>query len=146
LIVMTSNLGTGAARVGFGADGGGGHAAIRAVRQHFRPEFFNRLDHVVPFDDLGPEELREIVRLEVAKIRERDGLRRRGIRLQVTPEAEELLAELGWHPQFGARPLTRVIEERVLTPIAVELARKPTLSGASVRVDREGREIRVSFA
>ncbi len=143
LIVMTSNLGTGASRVGFGAEGADTTSALRAVRQHFRPEFFNRLDHVVPFAELGPAELRQIVRLEISKVKQRDGLRRRAIELEVTDAAQELLAELGWHPQYGARPLTRVIEERVLTPIAVELARKPSLAGVRVTVDRVGRKLQV---
>jgi ATP-dependent Clp protease ATP-binding subunit ClpA len=65
--------------------------------------------------------------------------------VHVTRESEDLLAELGWHPQYGARPLTRVIEERVLTPIAVEIARRPQMAGVTVRVERSGREIKVTF-
>jgi ATP-dependent Clp protease ATP-binding subunit ClpA len=84
------------------------------------------------------------VRLELAKVREREGIKRRGISLTVSDEAEEILAELGWHPQFGARPLTRVIEEKVLT-IAVELSRKPSLSRLDVRVERAGQELSISF-
>jgi ATP-dependent Clp protease ATP-binding subunit ClpC len=147
LVVMTSNLGTGATRVGFGSEGADAKDALKAVRQHFRPEFFNRLDHIVPFAELSPAALRTIVRLELDKVRQREGLTRRQITLAVSEAAEALLAELGWHPQFGARPLTRVIEERVLTPIAVELARKPTLAGARVTVERgPGSELSISFA
>lgn len=145
LIVMTSNLGSGATRVGFDAGPDDGRGAQRAVREHFRPEFFNRLDHVVLFKELGRTELRNIVALELEKLRQREGLKRRSITLSVTSDAEDLLAELGWHPQYGVRPLTRVIEERVLTPIAVEIARKPQTVGLAVRVERDGREIRVTF-
>jgi len=145
LIVMTSNLGSGATRVGFDATVDNGRGALKAVREHFRPEFFNRLDHVVPFKELGRAELRQIVALELEKLRQREGLKRRSITLHVTSEAEDLLAELGWHPKYGVRPLTRVIEERVLTPIAVEIARKPQMSGVPVRVTLDGRGIRVAF-
>jgi len=63
----------------------------------------------------------------------------------LSAEAEELLAELGWHPRFGARPLTRVVEEKVLTPIAVELSRRPSQSRMRVRVERSGQALSVSF-
>jgi hypothetical protein len=96
------------------------------------------------FRELDKGDLRQIVRLELAKVREREGIKRRGISLTVSDEAEEILAELGWHPQFGARPLTRVIEEKVLT-IAVELSRKPSLSRLDVRVERAGQELSISF-
>jgi ATP-dependent Clp protease ATP-binding subunit ClpC len=133
LIIMTSNLGAGEGTpVGFGE--GGEPDFLGRVRKHFRPEFFNRLDHVVTFGRLEPADIETIVDLELAKATARTGLRRRGIRLQVEPAARKLLAELGWHPTRGARPLKRVIEERVVTPLAVLLARRPELEGCVVRV------------
>ena len=111
LIVMTSNLGVQkTASAGFGAGGSGTRDFLGAVRRHFRPEFFNRIDHVVPFRSLAPADIQQIVQLEVGKLTERVGFEGRGIRLRVTPEAATRLAELGWHPTRGARPLKRVIE------------------------------------
>jgi ATP-dependent Clp protease ATP-binding subunit ClpC len=138
LIVMTSNLGTGATRAGFGQDGADPKDALRAVRQHFRPEFFNRLDHVVPFGELSAAALRAIVDLELEAVGRREGLARRAIQLEVSDEAKARLAELGFHPKYGARPLKRVIEELVMTPIAVAISRRPKISDktASVTVDR----------
>jgi len=108
------------------------------VRAHFRPEFFNRIDSVVPFGELSAEALARIVELELEKLGEREGLRRKNLRLEVTPDARALLAELGWHPQYGARPLKRTIEETVMMPLAVELSKHPKLRDKRVIVRREG--------
>jgi ATP-dependent Clp protease ATP-binding subunit ClpC len=145
LIVMTSNLGTGAARVGFGQEGTDPKDALRAVRQHFRPEFFNRLDHVVPFGELSASALRAIVDLELEAVGSREGLARRAIRLEVSDEARARLAELGFHPKYGARPLKRVIEELVMTPIAVAISRRPKISDKTARVTVDGGAIQVAL-
>jgi ATP-dependent Clp protease ATP-binding subunit ClpC len=101
------------------------------VRAHFRPEFWNRIDHVIPFRALSPADIRRVVELEVAKVVQRVGFVRRRLRLRVSAEARDLLARLGWHATRGARPLKRVLEERVVAPIAVLVAEDPAL------VDRE---------
>jgi len=139
VIVMTSNLGVTRSRsVGFGETA---PDFLGAVRKHFRPEFFNRIDAVVPFRSLMPEDIERIVELEVAKLGEREGLKRRGLRLKVDRAARELLAELGWHPLYGARPLKRVIEERVMTPLAIRMAREPELGRCTLVASRAGDEI-----
>lgn len=135
LIVMTSNLGVrerGAP--GFGADDSSTHDLLAAVRDHFRPEFFNRIDHVVPFRRLSPEDIAKVVVLELRQLSRRAGLKRRGLTLQVSTRASEALARAGWHPTRGARPLKRVLEAWVMTPLAVRLAAEPGLSGQVVRV------------
>jgi ATP-dependent Clp protease ATP-binding subunit ClpC len=136
LVVMTSNLGTGSVRTGFGSRGADPSDAVRAVRAHFRPEFFNRIDSVVPFGELAPDALMRIVELELGKLAEREGLRRKNLRLEVTPDARALLAKLGWHPQYGARPLKRTLEEHVMMPLAVRLAERPKLRDKRVLVQR----------
>jgi ATP-dependent Clp protease ATP-binding subunit ClpC len=148
LIVMTSNLGVSQTpAVGFGSTPMTAHAGLeRRVRQHFRPELWNRIDHVVGFAPLAPEDVRRIVDLELVKAAARKGLVRRGLRLDVTPEARALLAALGYHPTRGARPLRRVIEERVITPIAARMAADPTLADRTLAVSVEGREIVVTPA
>jgi len=147
LIVMTSNLGTDAVRVGFGETRGTELDSLRSVREHFRPEFFNRLDHVVAFEPLSAVALRRIVELELSKLSERDGLRRRNARFAVADSAKQLLAELGYSPRYGARPLKRVIEERIMGPVAAELARHPKLRDFTidVRCDAEGLRVGIGI-
>jgi len=115
------------------------------VRDHFRPEFINRLDQIVPFSALSPEALRRIVELELEAIARREGIVSRGLLLEVSARAKDRLAALGHDPKYGARPLKRVIEDRVMTPIAVELARRPHLEKLRVEVDCNGTEIEVRF-
>ncbi|AKT43857.1 AAA family ATPase [Chondromyces crocatus] len=149
VIVMTSNLGiSDRAAVGFGegnprAPGGGRHAIPAAVREHFRPEFFNRIDHVVPFSGLTRESLLRIVDLELTRVRGRTGLLRRGLRLQATAEARALLADLGFDARRGARPLKRVLEEQVITPIAATMAADPTYRERDVVIRVEEGRLRV---
>jgi ATP-dependent Clp protease ATP-binding subunit ClpC len=137
LIAMTSNLGVserGAAGFGGGSEGQQAKGFDAAVRRHFRPEFFNRIDFVIPFRNLAPADIRAIVELELDKLGKRTGLSRRELRLVVSDDARATLADWGWHPTRGARPLKRVLEEQVMAPLAVLLARTPTLRGKSVRV------------
>jgi ATP-dependent Clp protease ATP-binding subunit ClpC len=130
IIVMTSNLGGEQRRaVGFGGDTGADHA--RAVLQHFRPELVGRLDRIVSFRALAPEDVARIVDLEVTSIAERPGLSDRGLSLRVSNEARELLVSLGYDPAMGARPLKRVLEDRVVAPLAVRLAADPGLRDAT---------------
>ncbi len=135
LIVMTSNLGASAgAPPGFG-DGPQPELGFReAVRKYFRPELVNRLDEIVAFRNLGLEDVQRIVDLEIARVARRSGFTRRGIRLEVSAAARDRLARLGWHPSRGARPLKRVIEERVVTPAAVRLSEDPKLADVILRV------------
>ncbi|MDO9015349.1 MAG: AAA family ATPase [Deltaproteobacteria bacterium] len=138
VVVMTSNLGVSESRaVGFG-DGAAGDSAMRAARRHFRPEFFNRLDQVIGFNALTPSDVLKIVDLEITKAEGRAGLQRRRVRLAVGPAARAKLAELGWHPTRGARPLQRVIEERVIAPIAAYLAAHPEVHDGALTVDVDG--------
>jgi ATP-dependent Clp protease ATP-binding subunit ClpC len=139
LVVMTSNLGvTERAPLGFGD--GQAVSFDRAVRQHFRPEFFNRIDHVVSFRNLSPADVLRVVDLELDKANRRTGLLRRNLRLRVHLEAKQLLADLGYHPTRGARPLKRVIEERVITPVAARMARDPAFRDCEIPVVVEGSE------
>jgi len=135
IIVMTSNLGaTDAAPVGFDAEASA-RGYERAVRDHFRPELFNRIDHVVSFRRLSRGDIAKIVDLALEETRRRTGLVRRTIRLEVDPAARVRLADLGYNPLRGARPLKRAIEEHVVAPIAALLAREPKLRDATIVVD-----------
>ncbi len=135
LVVMTSNIGIRTtARPGFADDDGDGRDLATAVRAHFRPEFFNRIDHVIPFRTLDHADIRRIVELELDKLAARTGFGRRRIRLHVSNEVRDVVARAGWHPTRGARPLKRVIEERLVAPIAGLLAEDPTLVDVELRV------------
>jgi len=133
MILMTSNLGVSdAAPVGFGARERDDY--VRAVRQHFRPEFVNRIDHVISFRHLTPDDIERIVDLVLEEAGRRAGLRRRNIVLRVSDEARRLLAREGFHPTRGARPLRRTVEERVMTPLAVRLSAEPRLADRTIEV------------
>ncbi|MEO7330332.1 MAG: AAA family ATPase [Minicystis sp.] len=145
VIVMTSNLGVADGRaLGFGESAGDERATVlRKVRQHFRPELWNRIDQVIPFRALDRGDVLRIVDLELGKVEARTGLIRKNLRLDITLEARALLAELGYDPARGARPLKRVIEERVVTPIAAILAADAGFRDRVIRVSAEGNELRV---
>jgi len=133
VFVMTSNLGVSErAPVGFAQQEYAGYVA--KVREHFRPEFFARLDRVVSFRALSPEDVAGVVDLMVAQLARRSGFRLRNLRLRVSDRARQHLASLGYHPSRGARPLKRVIEERVVTPIAIMMAEDPKLKGVDIWV------------
>ncbi len=137
IMVMTSNLGAGEAPpVGFGARPR--ESFERAVRDHFRPELVNRLDAIVSFRPLDPSDLARIVDLELGRSLGRHGLARRELTLLVDVEARARLAELGWHPTRGARPLRRVIEERVFTPLAARIASDPSFARRRVAIVASG--------
>src|SRR5205823_12607987 len=90
-----------------------------ALDEHVRPEFLNRIDEVVVFEPLSREQLAEIVELQLGRLRER--LAGRRVELELTDAAKELLAEAGWDPAYGARPLKRAIQRMLENPLALEL-------------------------
>jgi ATP-dependent Clp protease ATP-binding subunit ClpB len=123
VIVMTSNLGA-----------GGDEAQIQAaLRAHFRPEFLNRIDEIVIFHRLGEEHIAHIVDLLIDELRGR--LAARSLSLELTADAGAYLARVGYDPDFGARPLKRVIQREVADPIAIEMLQGSYLDGDTVVVD-----------
>ena len=131
LVLLTSNLGVrDRPPVGFDA-AQDAHDFARAVREHFRPELVGRIDRIVPFSPLGEDALRRIVDLELGRIRAREGLQRRAITLEVPDAVRDQLAREGHDPTYGARPLRRVLEARLVTPLAILLAREPQLQGVT---------------
>ncbi len=127
IVIMTSNLGTGnvdAAPLGFGAteDHGGEEVVLEAVKAFFRPELVNRIDRVIAFRPLEREHVRTIAKRELGHVLMRQGIRRRQMRIDVDRGVVDILAEKGFHPSYGARPLKRAVEQIVLLPIARQLA------------------------
>jgi ATP-dependent Clp protease ATP-binding subunit ClpB len=122
VLIMTSNL-----------------RSVEQMRDVFRPEFLNRIDEVVEFHQLSLEQLAEIVDLQLARLRER--LADRGISIDLTDAAKETLAEAGWDPTYGARPLKRAIQRLVENPLALRLLEGEFAEGDTVRVDAEDAQI-----
>jgi ATP-dependent Clp protease ATP-binding subunit ClpB len=103
------------------------------MRDVFRPEFLNRIDEIVVFEPLTREQLGEIVELQLERLRAR--LAERGVQLELTDAAKEHLAEAGWDPTYGARPLKRAIQRLVENPLALRLLEGEFEEGDTVRVD-----------
>src|SRR5436305_18218 len=122
VIIMTSNI-----------------RSAGALSDHFRPEFLNRIDEIVEFKALSREQLAEIVELQLARLRER--LAERGLGLELTDEAKELVAEAGWDPTYGARPLKRALQRLVENPLALRLLAGEFADGDTVRVDARDGEL-----
>ena len=110
------------------------------MREFFRPEFLNRIDEIVKFRPLTKEQLAEIVELQLERLRAR--LAERGIELELTDDAKQVLAEAGWDPTYGARPLKRAIQRLVENPLALRLLEGDFADGDTIRVDAEDGEIR----
>jgi ATP-dependent Clp protease ATP-binding subunit ClpB len=114
--------------------------AVDALQDVFRPEFLNRIDEVIEFAPLSKEQIAEIVELQLARLRDR--LAERRIELELTDAAKETLAEAGWDPAYGARPLKRAIQRLVENPLALRLLEGDFADGDTIRVDAEDGEIR----
>jgi ATP-dependent Clp protease ATP-binding subunit ClpB len=115
---------------------------VRAeLRNHFRPEFLNRVDDIIVYRPLSREDLTHIVEIQLQQL-ERT-LAARHLRLEVTPEAKELLGTLGYDPVYGARPLKRVIQRELQNPIALELLEGAFQDGDTIRVERAGEHLRL---
>ncbi len=104
--------------------------------QYFKPEFINRIDEIVRFRPLSREDLGVIVGVQLNKLRSR--LAERRLDLVVTPEAEAWLANAGYDPDFGARPLRRVLQRNIEDPLALALLEGKYIEGSTVTVDTEG--------
>jgi ATP-dependent Clp protease ATP-binding subunit ClpB len=109
------------------------------LRDRFRPEFLNRVDEIVEFKPLSRDQIAEIVDLQLARLRDR--LAERGITLELTDAAKEALAEAGWDPAYGARPLKRAIQRFVENPLALRLLDGEFADGDTIRVDAEDGEL-----
>jgi ATP-dependent Clp protease ATP-binding subunit ClpB len=121
-VIMTSNLRT-----------------TEDVRATLRPEFINRIDEIVVFERLTREQLSEIVELQLRKLRQR--LAERRVELELTDAAKEAIAEAGWDPTYGARPLKRALQRLVENPLALALLEGGFQEGDTVRVDAADGEI-----
>jgi len=122
VVIMTSNI-----------------RSAAGLRDVFRPEFLNRIDEIVEFQPLTRDQLGDIVDLQLARLRAR--LAERGLSLELTDAAKEVVAEAGWDPAFGARPLKRALQRLVENPLALRLLEGEFAEGDTIRVDAHGEEL-----
>jgi ATP-dependent Clp protease ATP-binding subunit ClpB len=127
-VIMTSNI-------------PGGRAGAEAT---FRPEFINRLDDIVEFHVLDRSQIGEIVEMQVARLIDR--VRERGIEVELTDDARTLLGNLGYDPTYGARPLKRVIQKRLVDKLALAILEGEFREGDTVRVDAAEGDIELTKA
>jgi ATP-dependent Clp protease ATP-binding subunit ClpB len=122
VLIMTSNI-----------------RSAEALRDHFRPEFLNRIDEIVVFDPLSREQLGEIADLQLERLRAR--LAERKLSLELTDAAKEVLADAGWDPTYGARPLKRALQRLVENPLAQRLLAGEFHDGDTIRVDAQNGDL-----
>ena len=144
VVIMTSNLGSQLIAEHAGLKGGDVDEAVRgrvfdALQAHFRPEFLNRIDDIILFHALGREHVREIVRIQLQQLTDR--LADRRMTIELSDAALDLLAERGFDPVYGARPLKRTVQRMVLDPLARRMLEHELREGAHVRVDAAGAEL-----
>ncbi len=134
VLIMTSNIGSQWIRDLAGKDEEEmRRRVLEALNQHFRPEFLNRLDEIIIFHSLSMEELVQIVDIQLRHLKER--LAEHKITVHVTDEANRYLAQEGFDPVFGARPLKRVIQRDIQDPLAREMLEGRFGDGDAVKVD-----------
>src|SRR3989344_1774553 len=103
-----------------------------SLEDYFRPEFLNRLDEVIIFNSLDLPSLRKIVKIQLARLTEK--IQSRGMVIEITPDAEEALAKDGYDPQYGARPIRRLIQTKILNPLANQIIAKKIRHGDRIKV------------
>jgi ATP-dependent Clp protease ATP-binding subunit ClpB len=148
VVIMTSNIGS-----HYLLDGVTPHGEIKPdarervmaeLRGHFRPEFLNRVDDIVLFTPLSMPQIERIVELQLAELRDRLVARR--IELEITADARRMIAERGYDPVYGARPLRRYIAHQVETNIGRALLRGEISGGGKIRVTLDHGELVVGYA
>jgi ATP-dependent Clp protease ATP-binding subunit ClpB len=155
VIILTSNIGSQfidkMERLGFASDAGTKtkYEDVKAkvmdsLKDYFRPEFLNRLDSIVLFDVLSPESIKNIVGIQVEQVVKR--LAEKEIRLDISPAVMEYLSKEGYNPQYGARPLKRLIQEKILTPVAGFMISQAVGKGGSIAVGmKPGEKVEFTF-
>jgi len=151
VIILTSNVGgehiDRMKRLGFGSNNetddyeDAKTRVMEALRNQFRPEFLNRLDDIVMFDILSPDAIKSIVDIQVSKLKERLGTKE--IDVRISSDALQYLAKEGYNPQYGARPLRRLIQEQILTSVANAMIKERMTSGGTVTVTMKNKLITV---
>ena len=143
IIIMTSNLGAQyidkMQKIGFATEQSGvkeythiKEKVMEALKEHFRPEFLNRIDETIIFDVLPPEAITEIVKIQVDLVSKR--LAEKEVSLEIGEDVMKYLSKEGYNPQYGARPLKRLIQSKILNPVASLMISKGIMRGGSITV------------
>ncbi|MDO8579771.1 MAG: AAA family ATPase [bacterium] len=149
VIILTSNIGAQyidrMEKIGFVSEGGDKaryqdvkEKVMQSLKDYFRPEFLNRLDSIILFDVLSIEAVKEIVKIQIEQVIKR--LAEKEIKLEISPAVLEYLAREGYNPQYGARPLKRIIQEKILTPVAGSMISQVVNKGGSIAVGMKNGE------
>jgi ATP-dependent Clp protease ATP-binding subunit ClpB len=132
IIIMTSNIGSHDIQEFAGRDEEAmRNRVMEALRLHFKPEFLNRLDDIVLFHALDKEQIKDIVKIQISRLNKR--LMDNNIKLELSPEAADMLADEGYDPAYGARPLKRSIQRLVENPLAREILANNFKAGDVIR-------------
>jgi ATP-dependent Clp protease ATP-binding subunit ClpA len=144
------NAGTTLGAIGFAGDTGQNRTLdgqikeriTARLRDHFKPEFLNRVDDTITFHSLTQEQIGDIVELQLKQVAKR--LReQRAINLTVSPAAKKLLAKIGFEPAYGARPLKRVIQKHILNPLSMKIITKEIGEGETAVIGAKGDEVTI---
>jgi ATP-dependent Clp protease ATP-binding subunit ClpB len=138
VIIMTSNIGSQYITEEESSEGRE-RLVMDALRQHFRPEFLNRVDEIIIFDRLSEEDLKKIVEIQLSRLTRR--LEQQKITLQLTDAAKMLIAREGYDPVYGARPLKRAIQKEILDPLSMQILEGKFREGQSISVDVKENEL-----
>ncbi|MGI8410351.1 MAG: ATP-dependent chaperone ClpB [Pyrinomonadaceae bacterium] len=142
VLIMTSNLGSREIQVAEGNEKQAREAVLQILRDHFKPEFLNRIDDIVVFKQLEKENIAKIIDIQLERLRKT--LDERGITIKLDDSARELIIEEGYDPVYGARPLKRAIQTLIQNPLAVKLLKSEVASGQTVRISAENGEMKFS--
>ncbi len=137
LVIMTSNLGGRLIMDAPDLEDPGLHAQVLDIlRQHFSPEFLNRIDETIVFRRLSREDMRHILEIQLERVRRQ--LAKRNLRLELSEAAIEHLSEAGYEPAYGARPLARLLQQEIQNPLAAQILGGGFKDGDLIRADRQG--------
>lgn len=139
VLIMTSNLGSREIQAAEGDEKQAREAVVMILREHFKPEFLNRIDDTVVFGQLGREQISAIIDVQLEKLRR--NLEERGITLELDQSARDLIVQEGYDPVYGARPLKRSIQSLIQNALAVKLLEGEIKSGQTIRVSAENGEM-----
>jgi ATP-dependent Clp protease ATP-binding subunit ClpB len=138
VIIMTSNIGS-QYLMEESSPEARERLVMEALRQHFRPEFLNRIDDIIIFDRLSEEELKKIVEIQLKRLVRR--LENRKITLELSDTAKAFVAQQGYDPVYGARPLKRAIQKYILDPLSLEILEGKFQEGQTIKVEERGQKL-----
>ncbi len=136
IIIMTSNLGTQIIQEKEKSEEEKEREVWQLIQRTFKPEFVNRLDQIIIFNQLTKEQISQVVNLEIKKVA-KNLEENRNLKLEISQETKELIAKLGYDPQFGARPLKRVIQNNILDKIALMIIEGKVKEGKTIKVEAQ---------